>query len=180
MLKLALLRHYDYTEEGYRQKFTGCKSEEGETPALFIERIKSYLEKWLETAGLEKEYEALRDLFIKKQTLTEVPGNGRLILGNKRTKACRPLQMQQNVTWRDTTRNSRIRHRELTSRRDQRKAQMEEAELRISRFVLLVGIKVTEQQGALFDNPLETAVSKGKSIPAKRAPPRLNIRPRLL
>ena len=24
MLKLALLRHYDYTEEGYRRKFRGC------------------------------------------------------------------------------------------------------------------------------------------------------------
>ena len=69
MLKLALLRHYDYTKEGYRRKFRGCKPEEGETPALFIERIKSYLEKWIETAGLEKEYEALRDLFIKEQTL---------------------------------------------------------------------------------------------------------------
>ena len=52
MLKLALLRHYDYTEEGYRRKFRGCKPEEAETPALFIERIKSYLEKWIETAGL--------------------------------------------------------------------------------------------------------------------------------
>ena len=73
MLKLALLRHYDYTEEGYRRKFRGCKPEEGETPALFIERIKSYLEKWIETAGLEKEYEALIDLFIKEQTLNACP-----------------------------------------------------------------------------------------------------------
>ena len=73
LLKLALLRHYDYTEEGYRRKFRGCKPEEGETPALFIERIKSYLEKWIETAGLEKEYEALRDLFIKEQTLNACP-----------------------------------------------------------------------------------------------------------
>ena len=73
MLKLALLRHYDYTEEGYRRKFRGCKPEEGETPALFIERIKSYLEKWIETASLEKEYEALRDLFIKEQTLNACP-----------------------------------------------------------------------------------------------------------
>ena len=62
-LKLALLRHYDYTEEGYRRKFRGCKPEEGETPALFIERIKSYLEKWIETAGLQKEYEALMRSF---------------------------------------------------------------------------------------------------------------------
>ena len=73
LLKLALLRHYDYTEEGYRRKFRGCKPEEGETPALYIERIKSYLEKWIETAGLEKEYEALRDLFIKEQTLNACP-----------------------------------------------------------------------------------------------------------
>ena len=43
MLKMALLRHYDYTEKGYRRKFRGCKPEECETPALFIERIKSYL-----------------------------------------------------------------------------------------------------------------------------------------
>ena len=55
------------------RKFRGCKPEEGETPALFIERIKSYLEKWLEAAGLEKEYEALRDLFIKEQTLNAYP-----------------------------------------------------------------------------------------------------------
>ena len=53
-LKLALLRHYDYTEEGYRRKFRGCKPEEGETPALFIERIKSYLEKWIETGRFTK------------------------------------------------------------------------------------------------------------------------------
>ena len=56
MLKSALLRHYDYTKEGYRRKFRCCKPEEGETLALFIKRLKSYLEKWIETAGLEKEF----------------------------------------------------------------------------------------------------------------------------
>ena len=45
MLKLTLLRHYDYTEEGYRRIFRCCKPEEGETPELFIEQLKSYLEK---------------------------------------------------------------------------------------------------------------------------------------
>ena len=120
---------------------------------MFIERIKSYLEKWIETAGLEKEYEALRDLFIKEQNLNAFPTELAAHLRELRTKACRPLQMRQNVTWRHTTRSSRIRHRELTTRRNQRKAQVEQAELRISRFVLLVGLKVTEQQGALFNNP---------------------------
>ena len=164
MLKLALLRHYDYTEEGYRRKFRGCKPEEGETPALFIERIKSYLEKWIETSGLEKEYEALRDLFIKEQTLNACSRELAAHLREKRTKACRPLQMQQNVIWRHTTPSSGIRQKELTSRRVQGRAQVEEAELRISRFVLLVGLKVTEQQGARKgdhirdeeENPLQT------------------------
>ena len=73
MLKLALLRHCEYTAEGYRRKFTGCKPGQGETPALFIEQIKSDLEKWLETAGLKRDHEALRDLFIKEQTLKACP-----------------------------------------------------------------------------------------------------------
>ena len=79
--------------------------------------------------------------------------------------------MQQNVTWRHTTRSSRLRHRELTSRRDQRKAQVEEAELGISRFVLPVGLKVTGQRGALFDNPLSDGNFKRQEYPGKKSTP---------
>ena len=35
--------------------------------------MQSYLEKWIETAGLEKEYEALRDLLVKEQALNACP-----------------------------------------------------------------------------------------------------------
>ena len=114
MLKWALLRHYDYTEEGYRRKFRGCKPEEGETPALFIERIKSYLEKWIETAGLEKESEAVRDLFIKEQTLNACPRKLAAHLREQKDQSLQALADAANVTRRHTTRSSRIRHRELT------------------------------------------------------------------
>ena len=69
ILKSGLLRYFDFTEDGYRQRFRSCKPEGDETPAQFIERIRSYLENWLELASLEKEYEDLRDLFIKEQLI---------------------------------------------------------------------------------------------------------------
>ncbi|KAK3766993.1 hypothetical protein RRG08_058908 [Elysia crispata] len=69
-LKLALLRHYDYTDDGYRRKLRNCKPEEGETRDLFIERIKSYLEKCLATAGLNEDYADIQDL-IQKERLSQ-------------------------------------------------------------------------------------------------------------
>ena len=39
ILKSGLLKYFDFTEDGYRQRFRSCKPE-GETPAQFIERIR--------------------------------------------------------------------------------------------------------------------------------------------
>nr|KAG5701661.1 hypothetical protein BaRGS_027819 [Batillaria attramentaria] len=68
-LKGELLKHYDFTEEGYRRRFRNCKPEDGETPSLFVERLSSYLQKWIQLAGLHEEYADLRDLIIKEQML---------------------------------------------------------------------------------------------------------------
>ena len=40
---------------------------EGESPAQFIERLKSYLGKWIELAGVEKTYEGLEYLILAEQ-----------------------------------------------------------------------------------------------------------------
>ena len=69
ILKSGLLRYFDFTEEGYRRRFSSCRPEGDETPSQFIERIRSYLENWIELAGLEKKFEDLRDLFIKEQLI---------------------------------------------------------------------------------------------------------------
>jgi len=66
-LKKALLKRYNYTEEGYRQRFRNCRPEQGETPSQFVERLSSYLEKWMELSSNEKEYDNLRDLIVKEQ-----------------------------------------------------------------------------------------------------------------
>ena len=166
MLKLALLRHYGYTEECYRRKFRGCKPEEGETPALFIKRIKSYLEKWIETAGFKKEYEALRDLFIKEQTLNACP---RELAAHLREQKDQSLQALADAAKRYLkAHNTKFAHKT-------QRAYVEERSEESSG-----GRGGASNQPICFDNLLETAISKGKSIPAKRAPPHLNIRPRLL
>ena len=72
-LKKALLRRYNLTEEGYRLKFRDCKPEEGETPSQFVDRLLSYIEKWIELSGNEKEYESLRDLIVKEQFVNACP-----------------------------------------------------------------------------------------------------------
>ena len=72
-LKDALLRHFNYTEKGYRQRFRECKPEAGETPEQFIERLMMYLQKWVELSGLPKDYNHLRDLIVKEQFVVACP-----------------------------------------------------------------------------------------------------------
>ncbi|KAK7115564.1 hypothetical protein V1264_001405 [Littorina saxatilis] len=73
VLKEALLRCYNFTERGYRQRFRECQPLSGETPSQFVERLSSYLQKWVELSGEEQSYENLRDLIVKEQFLNACP-----------------------------------------------------------------------------------------------------------
>ncbi|KAK7094801.1 hypothetical protein V1264_006302 [Littorina saxatilis] len=73
VLKEALLRCYNFTERGYRQRFRECQPLSGETPSQFVERLSSYLQKWVELSGEEQSYESLRDLIVKEQFLNACP-----------------------------------------------------------------------------------------------------------
>ena len=42
-MKLALMKRYDLTEDGYRRKFRGSKPEVDESPDQFIVRLSTYL-----------------------------------------------------------------------------------------------------------------------------------------
>ncbi|KAJ8041270.1 hypothetical protein HOLleu_12041 [Holothuria leucospilota] len=46
-LKTALLRRYEHTEEGFRNKFRNSKPESGETAGQFVTRMKTYLNRWI-------------------------------------------------------------------------------------------------------------------------------------
>ena len=66
-LKKALLKRYELTEEGFRNKFRDTKIQRGETPTQFMDRLRNYFERWIEFGEIEKSFDALLDLMLREQ-----------------------------------------------------------------------------------------------------------------
>ena len=66
-LKVALLKRYELTEEGFKRKYKKCRPENGETFQQFTTRMKSYFIRWIDMASIEKSYEGLQDLILREQ-----------------------------------------------------------------------------------------------------------------
>ena len=66
VVKTALLKRYNMTEEGFRSRFRNAGPQKGENPNQFITRIRSYLNHWIEMAEI-KSYDAFKDLIIREQ-----------------------------------------------------------------------------------------------------------------
>ena len=66
-VKLALMKRYDLTEDGYRRKFRASKPEVDESPEQFIVRLDRYLLRWLELSNTGSSFEGLKDLIVKEQ-----------------------------------------------------------------------------------------------------------------
>ena len=58
-MKEAILKRYSLTSEGFRKRLRSARPEPGETAAQFIIRLRSYLDKWLELAGFEQDFDQL-------------------------------------------------------------------------------------------------------------------------
>ena len=74
-LKEALLKRYDLTEDGFRNKFRMSKPEYGESPDQFLTRLRNYLNRWIDLSNTQREFEAVCDLFIKEQFITACPSD---------------------------------------------------------------------------------------------------------
>ena len=72
-LNEALLKGYDLTENGFRTRFRGGKTEDGESPEQFATRLNRYFTRWVELSKTEKAYEGIRELFIREQFLLSCP-----------------------------------------------------------------------------------------------------------
>ena len=68
-LKLALLRYYQMTEEGYKVKFRTSRPGKSEDPEQFMTRLKEYFDNWVKMSKTDKTYKSLRDLMIREQFL---------------------------------------------------------------------------------------------------------------
>ena len=72
-LKEALLKRYELTENGFRNRFKTSKPEHGESPEQFFIRLGNYLTRWIELSGINKDYDSLCDLLIKDQFISSCP-----------------------------------------------------------------------------------------------------------
>ena len=75
VLKKALQDRYHLNAEGFRMKLRESVAVEGESPAQFIERLKSYLSKWIELAEVEKSFEGLEYLILSEQFTSTCSAN---------------------------------------------------------------------------------------------------------
>ncbi|XP_040072714.1 uncharacterized protein LOC120844827 [Ixodes scapularis] len=68
-VKLALMQRFRYTKEGYRERFREAKPDDRETRKQFAARLAGYFDRWIEIAGVERTFEALRDKVLVEQFL---------------------------------------------------------------------------------------------------------------
>jgi len=68
-LKVALLKRYQLTADGFQRKFREGTPETGESVLQYVARLSRYLQRWIELSGIEKTFEALCDLIIREQFL---------------------------------------------------------------------------------------------------------------
>ncbi len=61
ILKAALLKRFELTEEGFRKQFKTCRPETGETFVQYASRAQNYLDRWFELGRVEKTYEGVTD-----------------------------------------------------------------------------------------------------------------------
>ena len=66
-VRMALMKRYDLTEDGYRRKFRASKPEVDESPDQFIVRLDRFLLRWLKLSDTERTFDGLKDLMVKEQ-----------------------------------------------------------------------------------------------------------------
>lgn len=67
VLKLALLRRFEMTEEGFKRKFHNAQAEAGESPLQFGNRLQNYLERWLNLAKVDFTAKGIIDFWVREQ-----------------------------------------------------------------------------------------------------------------
>ena len=72
-VKIALMKRYDLTEDGYRRKFRASKPEVDESPEQFIVLLDRYLLRWLELSDTAQTFDGLKDLMVKEQFIDSCP-----------------------------------------------------------------------------------------------------------
>ena len=82
-LKVTLLKRYQLTEDGFRNKFRTSKPESGETVFQFVARQKRYFQRWVDLTEVTQDYDGLSDLLVREQFIGTCSEGMRLFLREK-------------------------------------------------------------------------------------------------
>lgn len=69
MLKECLLKRFDKTEDGFKQRFRSCRPESGETFQQFAVRLASFFDRWVDMSGITRNFNGIVDLMLRDQFL---------------------------------------------------------------------------------------------------------------
>lgn len=72
-VKEALLKRYDFTEDGYKIKFRETRPEVDESQGQFMIRLQNFLDRWVRLAKVEKSYGSLTSFFVREQFMNAAP-----------------------------------------------------------------------------------------------------------
>ncbi|KAJ8020220.1 hypothetical protein HOLleu_39750 [Holothuria leucospilota] len=91
VLKSALLKSYELTEEGFRNKFNSSRPESKETASQFATRLTNYLQRWIDLSGTSKSFEGIMDLLIRDQFIHSCPKELSLYIRERQPKDVQSL-----------------------------------------------------------------------------------------
>jgi len=66
-LKLALLKRFQLTEDGFKERFRSARAEKGESPVQFLARLGSYFIRWVDMAQIDHDFISLVVLLVREQ-----------------------------------------------------------------------------------------------------------------
>ena len=91
-LKEAVLRAYNLTEDGFRQKLRSAKPLAGETGMRFATRLANYLDRWIELSNIHKSFDGFNsDLLLREQFLNSCGKNLALFLKERKLDNIRKM-----------------------------------------------------------------------------------------
>lgn len=90
-LKTALLKRFQMTDEGFKDKFRSARPVTGESFSEFVTRIQGYLNRWLELAEVAKTYDAVHDLMIEEQVLNICTPDLKIHIMEKKPKTLKDM-----------------------------------------------------------------------------------------
>ena len=90
-LKTELLKKFQCSAEGFRQKFRSVKPDKGESFTSFLIRGSHFLDRWIDLSKTNKDFNGLKDLLIREQILHSVSKDLAVFLREREFKSAEEM-----------------------------------------------------------------------------------------